>query len=92
MVGDRSRRKFIPAETVYKVLEVIPCPQFRLIVALARWGGLRVPSEVMALRWSDIDLPGSRMIVRSSKTEHHEHGGVRIVPIFPEVRKYLEEL
>lgn len=92
VVGSRERRVFIPAEEVRQVLAVIPCPQFRLIVALARWGGLRTPSETLALRWSDIDLPNGRMIVRASKTEHHDHGGVRIVPIFPELRPYLEEL
>jgi hypothetical protein len=30
--------------------------------------------------------------VRASKTEHHEGGGVRQVPIFPELRPYLEEV
>ena len=32
------------------------------------------------------------MRVRSSKTEHHEGGGIREVPLFPEVRTVLEEL
>jgi hypothetical protein len=92
VVGTRERRVLIPAGDVRKVLDAIPCPQFRLIVALARWGGVRTPSETMALRWSDIDLPNGRMVIRASKTEHHAGGGVRVVPIFPELRPYLEEL
>ncbi len=92
VVGNRERRILVPSDEVRRVLDVIPCPQFRLIVALARWAGLRTPSETMALRWSDIDLPNGRMVVRASKTAHHAGGGVRILPIFPEVRPYLEEL
>ena len=92
VVGDAQRRVFIPAADIHTVLDAIPCPQFRAIVALARWGGLRVPSEALTLVWPDIDLPGGRMIVRASKTAHHADRGIRIVPIFPEVRKHLEEL
>ena len=30
------------------------------------------------------------MTVRASKTEHHDDGGIRMVPIFPELRPHLE--
>ncbi|MCS7271295.1 MAG: site-specific integrase [Gemmataceae bacterium] len=92
VLGERHRRQFIPAELVQRVLEVIPCPQLRLVVALARWGGLRVPSEVFALRWSDINLPEGRMVVRSPKTERIAGREARVVPIFPELRPFLEQL
>lgn len=75
----------VSAETIERVLDVIPCPQFRLIVALARWGGLWIPSELTTLRWSNIDLANGRMIIQAPKTAHHKDGGLRIVPIFPEV-------
>ena len=68
VVGDQSRRVFIPLDEIEKVMEVIPCPQFRLIVALARFGGLRCPSEVLALTWSDVNWEKDRLIVRASKT------------------------
>lgn len=92
VVGDAGRRHFIPADEVLRVLKVIPCPQFRAIVALARWGGLRVPSEVLNLTWQDVDLERGRMIVRAPKTAHHAQQGIRVVPIFAELRPYLEEL
>jgi hypothetical protein len=43
------------------------------LIALSRYGGLRVPSEAFPLRWADIDWDG-RMFVRSPKTEHHDGG------------------
>ncbi len=64
---------------------------WKVILALCRFGGLRCPSELVALRWSDVDLPGGRMTLNASKTEHHAAGGVRVCPIFPELRPYLEK-
>ncbi len=43
----------------------------------------------MALRWEDIDWQRNRFTVRSPKTEHHEGKAFRVVPIFPELRPYL---
>jgi len=59
-------------------------------VALSRYGGLRCPSEHLALRWDDIDWARGRLTVRSPKTEHHAGGELRIIPLFPELRPYLD--
>lgn len=61
-----------------------------MLFALSRYGGLRCPSEHLALRWGDLDWDGGRFTVHASKTEHHEGAGIRVVPIFPELRPYLE--
>jgi len=74
-----------------KVLEACPDLQWQLLFALSRYGGLRCPSETLALEWSDIHWGESRMLVRSSKTEHHDGKGTRMVPIFPELLPYLEQ-
>ena len=42
------------------------------------------------LTWADIDFKRGRMTVRSPKTEHHDGKESRTVPIFPELRPYLE--
>mgnify|MGYP000477657183 CR=1 FL=1 len=83
--GDPARRCFVPADTVAKIIDVAPDPQWKLLIGLARWGGLRIPSEALALTWQDVDFENRRFIVRASKTEHHEDGGVRVVPMFPEL-------
>jgi len=88
--SNKARMRFISREDSAKVLEACPDDEWRLIFALSRFGGLRTPSEHNGLRWGDVDLPGGRFLVHSPKTEHHEGGDSRWVPIFPELRPYLE--
>ncbi len=88
--GDPSRRVFIPAERIVKVLEEVTCPQWRLLIGLARWGGIRVPSEAAALTWGDVNFERRRFIIRATKTEHHEGEGVRVVPMFPELEPLFQ--
>ncbi|MFM9960583.1 MAG: tyrosine-type recombinase/integrase [Planctomycetaceae bacterium] len=64
--------------------------EWRLIFALARFGGLRTPSETLLLRWDDVDWERGRLLIRSPKTEHHERKDSRFVPIFPELLPHLE--
>jgi len=64
----------------------------RLIIALARIGGLRIVSELCGLRWSEIDWAEKWFWVHSPKTEHHEGGDKRKVPLFPELERRFEEL
>jgi len=67
------------------LLDACPDGEWRLIVALARYGGLRTPSEHLALTWADTDWERERFLVRSPKT------GPRWVPMFPELRPHLDE-
>ena len=57
--------------------------------ALGRYGGLRCPSEVLSLRWDDIDWDNERVRVTSPKTEHNVGGESRVIPLFPELKPYL---
>ena len=84
-----DRHRFIDAATVERVIAVAPDPQWKLILALSRYAGLRCPSEHLALRWSDVDWEKGRMTVRACKTEHHANRGIRVVPIFEPLRPYL---
>lgn len=87
-----ERLYYVPPEAAHKLIEAAPDADWRAIVALCRWGGLRCPSEVLALTWNDVDWERGRFLVRASKTEHHEHRGLRWVPLFPELRPHLESL
>jgi integrase len=92
--GERKnadREYFITREEAEKCIDAAPDSQWRLIIALARYGGLRTPSEMVGLRWDDILWDKVRMIVTSPKTKRHEGGESRVVPIFPELRRHLDE-
>ncbi len=88
---DKDRQYFITTEDTQRVINTCPDAEWRLIVALSRYGGLRCPSEHLELTWPDVDWERERFLARSPKTEHHEDGGERWVPLFPELRPYLEE-
>lgn len=81
-----NRERFITADETAKLLEACPNTDWRVIVALARYGGLHCPSEVHSLRWRDIDWDAGRIVVTSPKTEHHLGNGTRTIPLFPELR------
>ena len=86
---DRSR--FITQEETAKIMEACPNLDWRLIVGLSRFGGLRCPSEVLSLRWQDIDWAADKATVTSPKTEHHPGKDTRVIPLFPELRSILQE-
>jgi len=86
-----DRQRFVTPEEASALLEACPSLDWRLIVGLSRWGGLRCPSEVLSLRWQDIDWERGRLTVTSPKTEHHPGKATREVPLFPELRPILEE-
>lgn len=89
--ANRARDYFVTREEAARVLEACPDAEWRLIFALSRFGGLRCPSEHLGLRWGDVDWERNRMRIRSPKTEHFEGRDSRVIPIFPELRPYLEQ-
>jgi integrase len=77
------RQRFIDATVTDKVLAACPDADWRAIFVLARFCGLRCPSEVLNLKWTDVDWAENRLRIDSSKT------GLRFCPLFPEVRAVL---
>ena len=89
-VANLERQYFVSRDEIRKVFEACPDAEWRLIVALSRFGGLRTPSEAMLLRLEDIHWDSQRFAVRSPKTERHAGHESRIVPLFPELAPFLE--
>ena len=85
-----DRMHYVTPADAAKLLETCPMQDWRTIFALARWGGLRCPSEVLSLTWNDIDWEHSRVHVNSPKTAHHPGKEFRMMPLFPELRVELE--
>ena len=82
--SNESRSFFVTRAMALAVLAACPDNEWRLIFVLSRFGGLRCPSETLELKWRDIDWDGGRIVIRESKTK------MRTIPLFPEVRTYLE--
>ena len=89
--SDSTKNRFIDGVQAKAILEACPDQEWRVIFALARYAGLRCPSEVLEVRWSDIVWDRKRFKVRSSKTARYGKGE-RVVPLFPELLAELDSL
>ncbi|MFH5806141.1 tyrosine-type recombinase/integrase [Alienimonas sp. DA493] len=97
--GNPSRMAFISVENARRVLNACPDWEWRLIFALARFGGLRCPSELAPLTWDDVHWPDPAadnpreahgwLRITSPKTAHHPGGGERVIPLFAELLPHL---
>lgn len=86
-----NRFYYVTQEEAGKVFDACPDSQWRLLFALARYGGLRIPSEIQGLMWSHVLWEENKILIHSPKTEHHDGKATRLIPIFPELRPYLED-
>lgn len=84
-----AREVYVDHATVRRIMAAGPSEEFRLLVALSRFAGLRVPSEVRELRWGAVDWSERSLRVDSPKTERHGKPW-RLVPIAPELLELLE--
>jgi integrase len=88
--GDPSeRRAYVPVADVQRVIDHCPNAWWKLLVALARFAGLRVPSEALSLTWGDVDFDRGRLSVPSPKTEYTGKTH-RVIPLFPLLRPHLD--
>lgn len=87
---NEARAFFVTRAATTAVLDACPDAEWRLLFALSRFGGLRCPSEHFGLKWNDVNWARSRFRVHAPKNKHNDDGGNRWVPMFPELRPYLE--
>jgi integrase len=87
---NRAKDRIVSRAVYAKILDACPNQEWRTIFALARIGGLRCPSELTRLRWSDIKWTRDRFVVQQPKTERYARHKERIVPLFPGLRVELE--
>jgi len=80
---------YITVETALQVMEKLPDHRWRLLFALGRFAGLRLPSEALALRWEHVDWERNRITVPVPKLEHIPGKETRDIPIFERLRPYL---
>jgi integrase len=87
--ANRGRDHFITPADALAIDRECPDAQWRLIFALSRYGGLRCPSEHLALTWDCVNWEKKLITVFSPKTERHPGGESRVIPMFPELETAL---
>jgi integrase len=78
-------KTFIPADTIQRVVDACECPAMAVVIALSRWGGIRVSSEIRSLIWESIDRTAKRIQIIDTK-----RGCERDIPLFPEIAATLD--
>lgn len=82
--------RYVTREEILHMIEAAPSTEWKLLLGLARFAGLRVPSESHLLTWADVDFENDRLHVRSPKTERFPGKERRVVPIVRDLAKLLE--
>lgn len=88
---DATRSAYIRPEDAETILAKITSQECQLAFLFARWAGLRIPSEIMTLKWTDIDWEGNRITIHSPKGERYQHRRTRLIPLFPRLLMPLTE-
>ncbi len=91
VVSVPDRQFFIPRESVDLLLGQCHGPEYRLLLIVARYLGVRVPSEIVPLKWGHLNWDNMCITITSPKTKRHAGGDKRVCPIFPEVASALRE-
>ena len=84
-----NNTRYVTPEEAQRIVDACPSKQWALLFGLARYAGLRTPSETHTLTWQNVDLARGRMNVKSPKTERHRGHEERIVPISPKLAALL---
>jgi integrase len=90
--SSRADDRLITLDEYQRLLASCPNNQWRVILASARIGGMRCPSEIMQLRWKDVNFEQNLVYIRIPKTERHKGCSERTVPLFADWRRELERL
>lgn len=88
---NRSRDYFVPARVVERLMDAADV-QLAGMLALARYGALRCPTEVLLMHSERVNWDNNTLIVRSPKTRRYEGQDQRTIPMCGPLRRRLREL
>lgn len=86
-----ERMEFVLPEWTKPILDACPDVEWKVIFAMARYAGVRVPSELQNFTWGDILWDQDRIRIRDAKRSRPGSPVIRIVPMFPELRPILAD-
>jgi integrase len=88
--GNDARRFMVTDKMIGQLMAILPSAEWRLAVVMARYGGVRVPSELFPLSWADIDWDKQRIKITSPKTAN-KGKPYRFIPLWEKIRPHLEQ-
>ncbi len=88
---NEDRHFYVDIETADKILKSLKSNDWRLRFTLMRFLGLRVPSELNAIKIEDVNLEAGTIKIHDSKREHHPTKKYRFPVIPAEVIPYLKK-
>ena len=91
-----GRFHFVTLDECQAILRECTSLENRLIFVLARFGGLRIPSEIEFMEWNDFKITDGYFTVKIPKktNKHNQESGnfvTRKVPLFPEIAEAVKE-
>ncbi len=86
---NKDRNVDVPAETIIECIKVCGDPDLRIILALARFAGLRIPSELSQLNWTHYDVSENTLSALNNNKQGEDHR--KTIPVWPILEKYLQE-
>jgi integrase len=86
-----DKDRYIPAADIERIIADDPDLEFRTLLAMARWAGVR-PSDALDATWGQVDWDRCFMHLVAPKTRRSRTAGHRDVPLFPRVRDLLDRL
>jgi integrase len=86
-----ERMEFVLAEWTQPILDACPTVEWKVIFVMARYAGVRVPSELQNFIWGDILWDQDRIRIRDAKRSRPGKPVIRLVPMFPEIKPVLAE-
>ena len=89
--GNPEKRRYIDHELITKLLDHAPSQQWRLLLIMGRYGGLRIPSEIKGMTWGHVNWQDSKLTILSPKTAGCGRDR-RVIPLFPEIKAELEKV
>lgn len=88
---NKTRQFEVSTDIVSDVLDACPSQGWRVLFVLWRFAAMR-KMEPLLLKWEDILWNQGKIRVHSPKTERHEGHEERFCPLFPEIRRELEDM
>ena len=82
---DRARTRYLTFDEAERLLKLCP-PDLRRVVLVALRTGMR-QSEILHLRWRDVDTTTNQFVIRRSKS-----GKPRFIPIHPDLEEMLKNI